>query len=80
MSSITKDDKKPPALQTEADQSKQDASTIPFAENRLKGQFSSLTKDLVKKAQETLQLKKLEDQRKKEELALKKEKQRQIGD
>ena len=74
LSSINKDDnKKPAALQTEIDQSKQDASIIPFAENRMKGQFSSMTKDLVKKAQEALILKKAEELRRKEEIAQKKE-------
>jgi hypothetical protein len=31
-----------------------DKENIPFSDNRLKGQFPSLTKDLIKKANEVL--------------------------
>ena len=51
---------------------------IPFAENRLKGQFPSLTKDLYKKAQEALMKEKADEARKKEEEAMRKEKLRLI--
>ena len=49
---------------------------VPFADNRLKGQFDSLSKDLVKRAHDTLLAKKYEEQRKKEELAAKRERQK----
>lgn len=53
---------------------------VPFAENRLKGQFESITKDLNKRAQDVIHDKKVEEQRKKEEQAFKKDRQRAIDE